>query len=97
MKLSSICNLATVILLLVGCSQSTENEERAVPIPKEVVDLGALVTEDLPERLWGKKFLVERGYDRQNEFEVNSFDFADGAVSGSNAYYTFFNHGGPPR
>ncbi len=38
--------------------------------PKEVIDLGALVTEDLPEQVWGKGFLAEMGFTRPNAFEV---------------------------
>jgi kynurenine formamidase len=37
----------------------------------------------------------EMGFDRSNSFDVIHWDFADGLVSGSNAYYTLFNHGGP--
>ncbi len=65
--------------------------------PKEVIDLGALVTEDLPEQVWGKGFLAEMGFTRPNAFEVIDWEFQmdGGNVSGSNAYYTLFNHGGP--
>ncbi len=65
--------------------------------PKEVIDLGALVTEDLPEQVWGKGLLAEMGFTRPNAFEVIDWEFQmeGGNVSGSNAYYTLFNHGGP--
>jgi ketosteroid isomerase-like protein len=69
--------------------------ERGVPEPREVIDLGALVTEDLPERVWGNGFLRAMNFDSSNSFNVIHWDFADGQVSGSNAYYTLFNHGGP--
>lgn len=65
--------------------------------PTEVVDLGALVTADLPERLWGRAFLKQMGFTRPNEFEILPWTFPMGGqeVTGSNAYYTLFNHGGP--
>ena len=68
-----------------------------VPVPSEVIDLGALVTEDLPQRMWGKAFLKQMGFTKPNAFEVLrwSFPVEGGNVSGSNAYYTLFNHGGP--
>ena len=65
------------------------------PMPKEIIDLGILVTEDMPESLWGKRFLADMGFDRNNSFEVIDWEFGEGAVSGSNAYLTLFNHGGP--
>ncbi|MCK5370956.1 MAG: cyclase family protein [Cyclobacteriaceae bacterium] len=37
------------------------------------------------------------GYDKSNHFEVIDWEFEmeNGRISGSNAYYTLFNHGGP--
>lgn len=68
-----------------------------IPAPSEVIDLGALVTADLPERVWGKAFLKQLGFTKPNSFEVLkwSFPVEGGNVSGSNGYYTLFNHGGP--
>jgi kynurenine formamidase len=65
--------------------------------PKEIIDLGCVVTEDLPEKIWGKALLASLGFERQNHFDVIEwkFDTEDGSASGSNAYYTIFNHGGP--
>jgi len=65
--------------------------------PSKVVDLGALVTEDLPQIHWGKALLRQLGFKKQNAFEVIRWTFPsnEGKVSGSNAYYTLFNHGGP--
>ncbi len=97
-KSSFLILTAVVFLALATCSPSNQNE--SVPSglePREVIDLGALVTEDLPERVWGKGYLAERGFTRPNKFEVIDWEFemAGGSVSGSNAYYTLFNHGGP--
>ena len=84
--------------MICACGGSSEpGREIAVPEPREIIDLGALVTEDLPERVWGKAIMSELGYDDNNSFDVIHWDreFDDGTVSGSNAYYTLFNHGGP--
>jgi kynurenine formamidase len=66
-------------------------------MPIEVIDLGTLITEDLPQRSWGKALLKRLGFRKQNKFEVIRWTFSGdkGKVSGSNAYYTLFNHGGP--
>jgi kynurenine formamidase/predicted ester cyclase len=65
--------------------------------PSEIIDLGALVTEDLPQMSWGKALLQRFGLKKQNVFEIVrwSVPTEKGKVSGSNAYYTLFNHGGP--
>lgn len=80
-------------LLVFGCVQSDRHTESALPKPNEIIDLGALVTEDLPERVWGKGLLTQMGFAESNTFDVISWDF--GPISGSNAYYRIFNHGGP--
>ena len=92
-------------ILMAGCLPATaacssnDQEElgRSMLEPREVIDLGALVTEDLPERVWGKALLAASGYTRLNTFEVIDWEFEmeGGRASGSNAYYTLFNHGGP--
>jgi kynurenine formamidase len=86
-----------VMPLSSACAVADRAQSTMPPVPREVIDLGALVTEDLPERVWGKGFMAELGYDRNNSFEVVNWDreFPNGTVSGSNAYYTLFNHGGP--
>lgn len=88
--------LAGGIITLAACSSSDE-ASRTVFEPQEVIDLGALVTEDLPRRVSGQAFLNEMGFTRPNAFDVIRWEFEmpDGRVSGSNAYYTLFNHGGP--
>jgi kynurenine formamidase len=63
-----------------------------------MVDLGALVTEDLPERVWGHAILSDRGwYEEQNRFDVMiaEQELPGGTVAVSNSYYRLFNHGGP--
>ena len=87
-----------LLRLLASCTAPSPQEEKVASFtPSEVIDLGAVVTEDLPERVWGKAFLNQMGFDRPNSFDVIEWTFPmEGAdVSGSNAYYTLFNHGGP--
>ena len=87
-KSSFLIPTAVGFLALATCSPSNQNE--SVPgglEPREVIDLGALVTEDLPERVWGKGLLAAHGYTRQNKFEVIDWEFelAGGSVSGSSS------------
>ena len=82
-------------ICLLGCSQEIEEGSPSMMLPTEIIDLGILVTEDIPESLWGKRFLADMGFDRNNAFEVIDWEYAGGAVTGSNAYLTLFNHGGP--
>ena len=65
--------------------------------PTEVVDLGALVTKDLGPRIWGKGLLQQMNWTGENSVELLrwSLPVDGGTISGSNAYYTLFNHGGP--
>lgn len=82
-----------------ACAPSGEADGTAFE-PREVIDLGTVVTEDLPERVWGRALveqLATMGFDRQNTFEVVEWTFGagDDQYSGQNSYYEFFNHGGP--
>lgn len=65
--------------------------------PTEVIDLGALVNEDIAQRVAGSAFLSVNGTDRPNQFELVTWtvNIGAGSVSGSNAFYTLANHGGP--
>ncbi len=85
---------ALSLVCLLSCSS---DEQRFNFAPLEVIDLGASITADLPERVWGNAFLNQMGFTRPNSFDVIRWTFPmEGAeVSGSNAYYTLFNHGGP--
>ena len=85
-------------IALIACSErSAENSVSPLFEPTAVVDLGALVTEDLAERVAGKKLLTDYGFTRPNQFEVVRWEseLEGGTISGQNSYYTFFNHGGP--
>jgi len=84
----------TFLVLVAGCSPNAEIGEFQ---PTRVVDLGALVTTDLPQQIWGTAFLEQMGFEGRNSFDVMAWEFAmgDRIVNGSNANYTLFNHGGP--
>ena len=97
----NLFSLIAISIIVVGfyflSSCSSKNSNKDLQVPSEIIDLGALVTEDLPERVWGKALMTALGFDRSNQFEVIEWDFEveNGKFSGSNAYYTLFNHGGP--
>lgn len=79
--------------ILVSCSQYEQPANTVPPIPKEIIDLGTLITEDTPEIFWGKGLLTSMGFEDSNNFDVITWDF--GPVTGSNSYFRLFNHGGP--
>ena len=89
-----VCLLFCVVLI--SCDRF-EGVTVGAPIPSEIIDLGALVTEDLPERVWGKALLADNRFTEPNSFKVMQWeqDLPGGTISGSNSYYTLFNHGGP--
>jgi kynurenine formamidase len=85
-------------ICLAGCATSEPHASGPPPFaPSAVIDLGAVVTEDLPQRFWGKAFMKQMGFTKQNAFDVIKWTFPmqGGSISGSNGYYTLFNHGGP--
>ncbi len=80
-------------LLSGGCSSEIENSNDSIPVPREVIDLGALVTEQTPEEFWGEGFMKEMDFTESNSFDVLARTF--GPLDISNSYYRLFNHGGP--
>jgi len=80
-------------LFVIGCSGKIGNSNESIPVPTEIIDLGALVTEQTPEEFWGKGFLKEMDFTESNRFDVLARTF--GPLSVSNSYYRLFNHGGP--
>ena len=83
--------LAASLLAASGCI-------RAAPLePSQAIDLGTVVTDDLPQRFWGTGFLKAMNFTKQNSTEIVRWAFpAEGdSLRGSNSYYTLFNHGGP--
>lgn len=90
--------VASTMLAASGCSPAPPADSPdAAFAPTEIIDLGALVTEDLPQRVWGRALLGDLGYTRGNSFDVITWEreLAGGRVSGQNSYITLFNHGGP--
>jgi kynurenine formamidase len=81
-----------IIALLISCSENN-NEMTVVPEPKETIDLGTVITEDMIALMMGDRWRNNFGFTRPNSFEVVSW--TSGSISGQNSYYTFFNHGGP--
>ena len=90
-----------ILPLIAACTedhhQATDHDHSDFFAIKEIIDLGALVTEDLPERVWGKAFMQLQKFEKGNEFDIREWEFGNevGMVTGSNGYYTLFNHGGP--
>jgi kynurenine formamidase len=85
--------IVLLVLLLSGCGQRHEHADSAVPTPREIIDLGTLITTGTPKQFWGTKLLQDLKFTEPNSFNVIHWKF--GPVSGSNGYYTLFNHGGP--
>ena len=90
-----------ILSLIAACSEdhhlASDNDHSNSFAIKEIIDLGALVTEDLPERIWGKALMQQMNFEKGNEFDIRQWEYKgeDGMVTGSNAYYNLFNHGGP--
>jgi kynurenine formamidase len=85
-----------VAAILAACAEKNEAVSTGFHYA-EVIDLGALITEDIAQRVAGSAFLAANRIDRLNEFEVVTWtaNIGGGSVSGSNAFYTLANHGGP--
>jgi kynurenine formamidase len=82
--------------LISACDQASRDSALDF-VPVEVIDLGALITEDTAQRVAGQGFLEFNGINRPNQFELVTWtvEMPGGDVSGSNAFYTLANHGGP--
>lgn len=91
-------------MVLQGCypepnSKKSEikNDNIGLVAYKEIVDLGMLITEDLPERIIGKAAMENMGWEKNNEFDVRYWEFPtedSGTIKGSDTYFTLFNHAG---
>jgi arylformamidase len=81
------------VLVLSACSRGPDQPDSRVPAPREIIDLGTLITAETPLQFWGSKMLQDLKFTEPNSFDVIHWEF--GPVSGSNSYYTLFNHGGP--
>jgi kynurenine formamidase len=80
-------------LCVVGCSDEISEPVPTMILPTEIIDLGVEITSDTPRQFWGSRLMRDHGFNSQNSFNVVHWEY--GPVSGSNAYYTLFNHGGP--
>lgn len=80
------------VMVLSGCSQVSDRST-GVPQPKEIIDLGMLVSEEMTFTSWGKRLPRELGYEHPNHFKI--INWSSGPIDGQNSYYTLFNHGGP--
>jgi len=67
--LGYLFGMAIVLNFSISCSKPSAGTDRRFA-PSEVIDLGATVTEDLPQRFWGKAFMKQMGFAKQNSFEV---------------------------
>lgn len=81
------------VLVTSGCSRGQDKNETSAPLPKEIIDLGVLISAETPRQFWGTKMLQDLKFTEPNSFQVINWEF--GPVFGSNSYYTLFNHGGP--
>ncbi len=86
-------SILCVSLFVIGCTGDGDNANKSIPVPGEVIDLGAVVTEQTPEEFWGKGFMNEMDFTESNTFDVLNRTF--GPLDVSNSYYRLFNHGGP--
>lgn len=83
-----------IMIQMFGCS--FKSEYHYTRAPKEIIDLGALVTEDMPQQVWGGLMKVY-GFEKSNSFQVitKELETPKGFVKVNNSYLTIFNHGGP--
>jgi kynurenine formamidase len=87
--LASVC----AGLFIASCSAEISDQDKEIPLPTRIIDLGVEISPETPRQFWGEKFLQEMGFEGRNSFDVVEWEY--GPVSGSNSYYTLFNHGGP--
>ncbi|MFX0197845.1 MAG: cyclase family protein [Candidatus Hodarchaeota archaeon] len=75
-------------IIIIGCSQE---RVPSFQMPKQIVDLSATITEDLPVRLWGHKLLSDFGFRDSTRFEHITIEEP---LYVQNSYLEIFNHGG---
>lgn len=84
----SLCTLSFLVLVSFACAPT----QPPAPTPKRIVDLSPTITEDLPVRRVGHKFLSDFGLKDTTSFEhVITEEPFYLALS----YLTLWNHGGP--
>ena len=64
---------APALLIWSACTPQSESEPEVgradAPLPRRIVDLSPVITEDLPVRIWGHKLLSDFGFRDTTEFE----------------------------
>jgi len=88
---------AAVLLLSCTSGERTEPADIQTPMPRRIVDLSPIITEDLPLRVWGRELLARNGYRETTQFEDIVRRPPDvGTWTGyvANSYWTMMNHGG---
>ena len=87
---------APALLLWSACTAQSESEPEVgradAPLPRRIVDLSPVITEDLPVRIWGHKLLSDFGFRDTTEFEDV---VTEDPLYVVDSYLTLFNHAGP--
>ena len=88
MSRASLFLLSVFLLLLAACSQ----QQGAPMMTKRIVDLSPTISEDLPVRTVGSKFLADFGYPERTTFEHK---ITEEPFYAADSFLTLFNHAGP--
>ena len=82
-----------IILFLIGCTtdQSKTDFNPDLVLPKEIIDLSPVITEDIAEQKWGKAMLKMMGFRGKTNFLHVGID---SPAYVRNSYIEIFNHGG---
>jgi len=83
-----LVGLLAVLVLLSACAQ----QQGAPAMPKRIVDLSPTISEDLPVRTVGSKFLADFGYPERTTFEHK---ITEEPFYAADSFLTLFNHVGP--
>jgi hypothetical protein len=63
--------MVTVCVFVAACANRPDSQTAPHTFSaSQVIDLGAVVTEDLPQQFWGKAFMKQMGFMKQNSFDV---------------------------
>ena len=83
----------TILCIASSCSQKAPkvSPQLKPSLPKEIIDLSPLITEDLPERKWGKALIEMMGFKGKTDFIHVGIDTP---AYVRNSYLEIFNHGG---
>jgi len=81
------------VILLIGCTpdQSNSKFDPELIMPKEIIDLSPIISEDLPRQKWGNAALQMMGFRGETNFLHVGIDTP---AYVRNSYIEIFNHGG---